>query len=91
MCLLLTLSACARVTVVGLSVYLCVCRRSSASVRCMCNKLNLPVESLLNSQGFQLADFAKKLSFSSYSLFFVSHGQVSHLQLIEVEVHDKFV
>ena len=35
-----------------------------------CNNLNLPARSSLNCKGYQLADFAKKLSFPSYSLFF---------------------
>ena len=37
----------------------------------VCNKLNVPSKFALNSKGFQLTDFAKKLSFPSYSLFFV--------------------
>ena len=49
-----------------------VCRRSSASVRRVCNKLNLPIpaRSSLNNKGFQLTDFAKKLFFLSSSSFF---------------------
>ena len=57
--------------VVILSVCLSVCYQSSASVRRACDKLDLPARSSLNSQGFQLADFAKTLSFPSYSFFFI--------------------
>ena len=52
------------------SLFVYVCYHSSASVRCVCDKLNLPARSSLNPKGFQLADFAKMLSFLSYSLFF---------------------
>ena len=61
-------------------VCLCVCLTLSvlsllgASVQHVCNKLNLPARSSLNSKGFQLADFVKMLSFPSYSLCFI--GQV---------------
>ena len=56
---------------------------------CMCDELNLPAMSLLNSRGFQLADFTKKLSFLSYtcSLFFVfARGQVDHFQVATWQV-----
>ena len=51
-----------------------------------CDKSNLhvPARSSLNYKGFQLADFAKTLSLLSYSLFSFSHGQVGHLQFIEI-------
>ena len=64
-----------RVTVVCLSVclFVClsVCYRSTASVKHLCNKMNVPANFSPNSKGFQLRDFAKKLSLTSYSLFFV--------------------
>ena len=63
-----------RVIVIILCVCMCVCLsvcyRSSAGVRHVYDKLNLPAKSLLNAKGFQLADFAKKVSFPSYSFFF---------------------
>ena len=46
------------------------CYHSSASIRRMCDKLNLPARSSLITKGFQLADFTKELSFRSYSLLF---------------------
>ena len=61
---------CTRVTVVCLSVCVCVCYRSSAIIRRLCDKLNLPDRSSLNSEGFQLVNIAKMLSLPSYSLFF---------------------
>ena len=60
-----------RVTVVCLSVCLFVCYRSTACVGHLCNKMNVPANFVPNSKGFQLRDFAKKLSLTSYSLFFV--------------------
>ena len=64
------LSVCRSVCLcVCLCVCLYVCRQSSASVRRVCNKLNLPARSSLNDKGFQLTDFAKKLSVPTYSLF----------------------
>ena len=57
------LGTCARATVDSFSVCVCVCYQSSASIRRVCNILNLPMKSLLNFEGFQLLDFAKKLSF----------------------------
>ena len=57
-----------RVIVVTLSGYVSV---TTLSQTCdVCDKLNLPARSSLNYKGFQHADFAKKLSFPSYSLFF---------------------
>ena len=41
-----------RVTVVCLCVCVSVCYRSSANVRRVCDKLNLPTQSLLNAKGF---------------------------------------
>ena len=61
---------CTRVTVV-LFVCLCVRRHSSASLQRERKKLNLAAKSLRNAKGFQLMDFTKRLSFVSYSLFFV--------------------
>ena len=58
----------------SLSVCLSVCPHYSASLRCACNKLYLPVRSLPNSKGFQLMDFAIMLSFLSNSLFFFRHS-----------------
>ena len=46
---------------VCLSVCLFVIYHSSASLRCVCKKLNLLAESSLYSIGFQLTDFAKSL------------------------------
>ena len=51
------------------SLSVSVCPHSSASLQRACNKLYSPVGSLPNSKGFQLTDFAKMLSFPSYSLF----------------------
>ena len=56
-----------RVTVVCLSV----CYRSTACVGHSCNKMNMPANFAPNSKDFQLRDFAKRLSLTSYSLFFV--------------------
>ena len=56
-----------------------VCYHSSASLRRVWDQLNIPDRSLLNSKGLQQTDFAKKLSFQSYSSF--SHNQIGHLQL----------
>ena len=53
-----------------------VCPHSSASLGCVCNELNLPARSLLLSKGFQLTDVVKKLSFPSYSLFFLASPNV---------------
>ena len=50
----------------------------------MCDKVNLPGRSSLNDKGYQLADFAKKLSFSSYSLFSLLQGQDSHFQSLKL-------
>ena len=61
-----------RVTVVSLSA----CPQSSASQGRVYNELNLPARSLLHSKRFQLMDFVKELSFSSYSLFFFWHRQM---------------
>ena len=74
--------ACAR----GLlySVCLSVCYRSSTSIRHSCDKMILPARSSLNSKGFQLADFAKKLSFPSYSLFFTFAWPKGPFSIIEV-------
>ena len=69
-CVLLTFGACARVTVITLSVCLCFCYQSSAIVRRLRDTLNLPDRSSLNSDGFQLADVAKTLSLPRYSSFF---------------------
>ena len=53
---------------------------SSTSVQRVCDKLNLPARSLLNSEGCQLADFTKRLSFQSYiACFSFSHGQDGHI------------
>ena len=49
-----------RVTVVSLSV--CLSSLYSASLRHVCDELNLPAKSLLHPKGFQPTDFAKKLS-----------------------------
>ena len=57
---------------------------SSASLRHVCDKLNLPTKSSLNSKGLQLADFAKKLSFLSYSLFFVFPWPSQPFAFIEI-------
>ena len=73
-CISLTLGAHAHESYCSLCVCLSVCYQSSASVRRSCDKMNLPDRSLLNSEGFELGDFAKKLSFPSYSSFFVSHS-----------------
>ena len=63
-------------------VCVCVCV-SSASVYDV--RANLPDRSLLNSEGLENGDIAKKLSFSSYSLFLVSHCQTGgQLQLSEL-------
>ena len=67
--LLLTLGACARA--LQYSVCLSVCYHSTACVRYLSIKLNVPANFAPNSKGFQLRDFVKKLSLTSYSLFFV--------------------
>ena len=69
---------CTRVTVVCVSV----CYQSSTSVQN--DKLNLQAQLSLNFEGFQLADFAKKLSFSSYSLFFTFARPGRPFSIIEV-------
>ena len=56
---------------VCLFVYLFVCYQSTACLRHLCNKMNIPANFSPNSKGFQLRDFAKKLSLTSYSLFFI--------------------
>ena len=61
---------CMRTRVTGYSslfVCLYVCYYSSASLRHVCNKLNLPARSLLHSKGFQLTNFAKR---KNVSIFF---------------------
>ena len=65
-------------------VCVCVCYHSSASVRRVCDKLNLPARSSLNNKGFQQVDFAKKLSFLSYSLFFTFARRRRPFLIIEV-------
>ena len=50
-----------KVTVVSLSV----CSPSTACVRHLCNKMNLPANFVPNSKDFQLWDFAKKFSLMS--------------------------
>ena len=76
---------CKRVTVVSLLVCLSVCYQSSASVLRACDKLNLPAQSSLNSQGFQLADFAKSFLSRVIASFSLLHGLGGHFQsLIEV-------
>ena len=60
-----------RVTVVGLFVCVSVCYRSTACMGHLCNKMNVPANFAPNSKCFQLRNFTKKLSFTSYSLFFV--------------------
>ena len=70
---------------------MCACYHSSAGIQRVCDKLNLLARSSLNDKDFQLMDFAKKLSFPIMACFLFSHGQVGHLQFIEVEVRDKFV
>ena len=68
-----------RVTVVSLFVCLFVCLCVCLSV-CYCStaylwhlyeKINIPANFSLNSKDFQLRDWAKTLSISSYSLFFI--------------------
>ena len=71
---------CMRVTVVCLFVR----PKASARIRCVCDKLNLPVKSLENSKGFQLTDFAKRLLSQVIARFSFSHSQVGYLQFIEV-------
>jgi hypothetical protein len=56
-----------RVTVVSLFI----CYHSTACIRRLCNKMNVPANFTLNSKGFQLRDFAKKLSVTCYRIFFV--------------------
>ena len=62
--------ACLRVTVVCLFVSMSVLKLVACIWR-VCNTLNLPVKSLVNSKGFQLTDFAKKVPFPSCSLIFI--------------------
>ena len=52
---------------VRLSVCLSVCYRSTACLRSLYNKMDIPDHFTLISEGFQLRDFSKKLSFKSYS------------------------
>ena len=59
------------ITVASLFVCLFVCYQSTACVRHLCNKINIPVDFVPNLKGFQLRDFAKKLCLTSYSLFFI--------------------
>ena len=56
-----------RVTVVCLSVCLSVCYRSTACLRSLYNKMDISDDFTLISEGFQVRDFSKKLSFKSYS------------------------
>ena len=62
----------------------CACYHSSTGVRHVWEKLKLPARSSLNYKGFQQADFAKKLLSRVVACFSFSHGQVGHLQFIEV-------
>ncbi len=64
--------ACAQVviTVVILSVCWSVCYQSTGCIRHLCNKMNVPANCAQNFKKFQLRDFAKNLSFTTYSLFF---------------------
>ena len=55
----------------SLFVYLFICYQSTACVWYLCNKMNKPANFAPNSKGFHLRDFAKKLSFTSYNLFFI--------------------
>ena len=73
-----------RVIVVSLCVCVCVCPHSSASLGRVCNKLNLLARSSLNSEGFQLTDLAKKLSFPNYSSFFTLARPRWPFSIIEV-------
>ena len=54
----------------SLSVCVSVCYPSSTSLRRACDKFIFLAKFLLNSNGFQLADSVKKLSFPNYSLYF---------------------
>ena len=74
---------CMRIRYTVIIMFVCVCvYHSSTSVQHACNNFNLPVGSPLNSKGFQLTGFTKKLSFPSYVCFFCLflHGQVDHLR-----------
>ena len=56
-------------------VCLFVCYQSTASLRHLCNTVNIPANF---SPGFQLRDFAVKLSFTSYSFIAGNIAKVSH-------------
>ena len=56
---------CTRVMVVCLSV----CYQSTACLRPLCNKMDIPANFLPNSQDFQLRDIAKMHELQPYSLF----------------------
>ena len=60
-----------RITVVCLSVCLfvclCVCYQSTDFLRGLYNKVDIPDDFTLISEGFQLRNFSKMLSFKSYS------------------------
>ena len=62
---------CPSVLCVFVCLSLCYHSSASASLLYVCDKLSLPAKSLLNSKGFQLAGFTKKLSLLSYSFFFI--------------------
>ena len=63
-------------------VCVCVCYQSSAIVRRLRYKLNLPGRSSLNSEGFQLADFAETLSLPRYSS--LSLGDDGHFETLRI-------
>ena len=62
---------CTRVTVVSLSVCLFVCLSVTTLVPAYNMRVTIELTNLdpMYSEGFQLTDSAKKLSFPSYSLF----------------------
>ena len=73
---------CMRTRVTGYSslfVCLYVCYHSSASLRHVCNKLNLPARSLLHSKGFQLTNFAKRKNVSIFFNNIAFHVLSTHL------------
>ena len=56
-----------RVTVVSLSVCLCVCSQSTDCLRGLHSEMNIPADFSQNVEDFQLRDFFEMLSFKTYS------------------------
>ena len=75
-----------RATVVCVSV----CYHSSASARCVCDNLNLPSMSSLNSKGLYKMQISLKHFLSQVTACFsLSHGQGGHFQSWKLP-HGKF-